>query len=125
MQVRSMLGKKKDQGFTLIEIMLVLAIAGLILVIVFLAVSGAQKARRDTQRKEDVARMATLLESYASNNSGNYPGSTGVAADWTTFWTNYIASSNFKSPSTGAVYTQGTMITTGSTVTSVPALDTV
>jgi prepilin-type N-terminal cleavage/methylation domain-containing protein len=48
---------KKEKGFTLIEIVLVLAIAGLLLVIVFLAVSGAQKSRRDTQRKNDNARL--------------------------------------------------------------------
>lgn len=64
---------KKDKGFTLIEIVLVLAIAGLLLVIVFLAVSGAQKSRRDTQRKQDVSRVAAALESYASNYSGGYP----------------------------------------------------
>lgn len=64
---------KKDKGFTLIEIVLVLAIAGLILVIVFLAVSGAQKSRRDTQRKSDVSRIAAAMENYASNNNGTYP----------------------------------------------------
>lgn len=47
---------KKSEGFTLIEIVLVLAIAGLILVIVFLAVAGAQRARRDTGRKDAVNR---------------------------------------------------------------------
>ena len=42
-KVRYMLGKllKDKKGFTLIEIVLVLAIAGLIMVIVFLAVGGA------------------------------------------------------------------------------------
>lgn len=64
---------KKDKGFTLIEIVLVLAIAGLLLVIVFLAVSGAQKSRRDSQRKGDVSRIAAALESYASNANGAYP----------------------------------------------------
>ncbi len=64
---------KKDKGFTLIEIVLVLAIAGLLLVIVFLAVSGAQKSRRDSQRKNDISRVAAALESYASNTSGAYP----------------------------------------------------
>jgi prepilin-type N-terminal cleavage/methylation domain-containing protein len=64
---------KKEKGFTLIEIVLVLAIAGLLLVIVFLAVSGAQKARRDTQRKNDLSRIAANLETYAGNTNGTYP----------------------------------------------------
>jgi prepilin-type N-terminal cleavage/methylation domain-containing protein len=65
---------KKDKGFTLIEIVLVLAIAGLLLVIVFLALSGAQKSRRDTARKNDAARMLAAIESCASNgsNAGSY-----------------------------------------------------
>jgi prepilin-type N-terminal cleavage/methylation domain-containing protein len=78
-KVRNLL-KKKDQGFTLIEIVLVLAIAGLIMVIVFLAVSGAQKSRRDTQRKQDANAFAAALEQYASNNGGSYPAGATIAA---------------------------------------------
>ncbi|HEY2004241.1 MAG TPA: type II secretion system protein [Candidatus Saccharimonadia bacterium] len=91
---------KKEKGFTLIEIVLVLAIAGLILVIVFLAVSGAQKSRRDTQRKNDNARLLSQLESYASNNNGAYP-TTGVQQ--ATFTTTYLPS-NFNDPTTGGQY---------------------
>ncbi len=88
---------KKDKGFTLIEIVLVLAIAGLLLVIVFLAVSGAQKSRRDSQRKNDNARMLAQLESYASNSNGVYP--TTLAQ-----FTPYLPT-NFNDPSTGNAYT--------------------
>lgn len=63
---------KKERGFTLIEIVLVLAIAGLLLVIVFLAVSGAQRSRRDSQRKNDAARVLSAVESCAGNNQGAY-----------------------------------------------------
>lgn len=64
---------KKDQGFTLIEVVLVLAIAGLILVIVFLAVQGAQRGRRDTERKNAAARLVAAAEQVASNNAGTLP----------------------------------------------------
>jgi prepilin-type N-terminal cleavage/methylation domain-containing protein len=105
---------KKEKGFTLIEIVLVLAIAGLLLVIVFLAVSGAQKSRRDTQRKNDLSRIASSLESSASNNNGSYPGGAG-GQTWAAFWTAYVnnATSNLKDPSTGTVYTQGPQTGTG------------
>lgn len=90
---------KKEKGFTLIEIVLVLAIAGLLLVIVFLAVSGAQKSRRDSQRKNDLSRLSSQIESYASNTNGTYPTTLQIAGFQT-----YIPT-NFKDPSTGANYT--------------------
>lgn len=95
---------KKEKGFTLIEIVLVLAIAGLILVIVFLALSGAQKSRRDTQRKTDVGRIASQLEQYASNNNGAYPT---TAAQLTTFTGTYLfagGATDYQDPSTGGNY---------------------
>jgi len=105
---------KKEKGFTLIEIVLVLAIAGLLLVIVFLAVSGAQKSRRDSQRKNDLSRIAAQLESFAGNYNGCYPGSasaggcTATVPDWTAFWgSSYITGGNFNDPTTGAAYTNG------------------
>jgi prepilin-type N-terminal cleavage/methylation domain-containing protein len=101
---------KKEKGFTLIEIVLVLAIAGLLLVIVFLAVSGAQKSRRDTQRKNDLSRIAAQLESYASNQNGIYPTAvqfSAVAAGPLNFWGTYVLSGNYNDPTSGTVYTPG------------------
>lgn len=102
---------KKEKGFTLIEIVLVLAIAGLLLVIVFLAVSGAQKSRRDSQRKNDLSRIAAQLESFAGNYNGCYPGSAGLGGCAATvpniasFWgSTYITGGNFNDPSSGTQY---------------------
>lgn len=69
----------KNNGFTLIEIVLVLALAALILAIVFVALSGANRARRDTARKNDAARMLAAIESCASNNQGLYSSCTTQA----------------------------------------------
>ncbi len=66
----------KKEGFTLIEIVLVLAIAGLILVVVFLAVGGANRANRDTTRTNEAGQIAAVIESYARNNNGTYPTTT-------------------------------------------------
>jgi prepilin-type N-terminal cleavage/methylation domain-containing protein len=116
---------KKEKGFTLIEIVLVLAIAGLMLVIVFLAVSGAQKSRRDAQRKNDVSRIAAQLESYASNYNGVYPTNVqfpaGVAVVGN-FWGTYVPVANFTSPLTGAAYTPSVAWPVGA---AVPTTDTV
>ena len=64
---------EKRSGFTLIEIVIVLAIAALIMVIVFVAVQGAQRARRDTARKNDANIILTAAQQYMSNNSGSVP----------------------------------------------------
>lgn len=66
-----MLARRK--GFTLIEIVIVLAIAALIMVIVFVAVQGANRARRDTSRKNDANTVLAQAEQWASNNNGDYP----------------------------------------------------
>lgn len=65
----------KPQGFTLIEVVIVLAIAGLIFVIVFLAVGQAQAARRDTQRKNEANRLKAAIDQYSANNNGAVPTS--------------------------------------------------
>lgn len=72
---------KRQKGFTLIEIVLVLAIAGLLLVIVFLAVGNAQRARRDHQRKQDLARALASIETYAGNHGGRVPTDQASADD--------------------------------------------
>ena len=65
--------KKKSSGFTLIEIILVMAIAGLIVSMIFIALPQTQRTRRDTARKNDLGRLQTQIEFYASNHSGLYP----------------------------------------------------
>jgi len=64
----------KKSGFTLIEIVIVLAIAALIMVIVFVAVQGAQKSRRDTERRATASRVLASLTNCASDNSGTIGG---------------------------------------------------
>lgn len=66
------------EGFTIIEVVLVLAIAGLIFLIVFVALPALQRNQRDTQRKNDMARLKTAIESYKANNHGQLPWTYGV-----------------------------------------------
>jgi len=65
--------RKSLTGFTIIEVLIVLAIAGLILLIVFLAVPALQRNSRNTQRKNDVARMLAGMSEWANNNGGALP----------------------------------------------------
>lgn len=65
---------KNRQGFTIIEVMIVLAIAGLIMLIVFLAVPALQRASRNTSRKNDTGNFSSALSTWISNNNGSLPG---------------------------------------------------
>lgn len=60
----------KQRGFTIIEVALVLAIAGLIFVVIFLAFPALQNSQKDTTRKQDVARVISALQSYTADHEG-------------------------------------------------------
>jgi prepilin-type N-terminal cleavage/methylation domain-containing protein len=102
--------RQKEKGFTIIEVVLVLAIAGLIFLMVFIALPALQRSQRDTQRKNDLSRIVTALNSYQSNNRGNLP------TDWSDFVDRYITTSGdtFVDPSGNdyVVRTGGTVPTT-------------
>ncbi len=67
--------KQLTKGFTIIEVVLVLAIAGLIFLMVFVALPALQSGQRDTARKNDVGSVATAVSNYTANNRGNFPSS--------------------------------------------------
>jgi len=87
--------QQKEKGFTIIEVVLVLAIAGLIFLMVFIAVPALQRNQRDTQRKNDLSRAQTAVTSYSSNNRNALP------TDWGNFRTQYltVGSDTFIDPS--------------------------
>lgn len=64
---------RKESGFTIIEVLIVLAIAGLIMLIVFLAVPALQRNSRNTQIKNDASNVAGTISEFVSNNEGTLP----------------------------------------------------
>ena len=96
------------KGFTIIEVVLVLAIAGLIFMMVFIALPSLQRSQRDTQRQNDMSKVVTALQNYMTNNRGSLPtgtlgyvaghteqgdissSSSGVTKEWTYFYDNYL-----------------------------------
>lgn len=67
--------RKRDQkGFTIIEVLIVLAIAGLIMLVVFLAIPALQRNSHNTQRKNDVSALIGAVQEYEDNNGGALPG---------------------------------------------------
>ena len=72
---------KNKQGFTIIEVVLVLAIAALIFLMVFIALPALQRSQRNTQRRDDMSRFSSQIAQYQSNNRGKVPDSDD---DWGT-----------------------------------------
>ena len=99
------INKINKKGFTIIEVVLVLAIAGLIFLMVFLALPALQRSQRDTQRKNDASRLRAAVTDYTSNNRGNLPwDGANLKSD---FISKYITTNNtttFNDPSTNSEY---------------------
>lgn len=74
--------KKRNEGFTIIEVLIVLAIAGLIMLIVFLAVPALQRNSRNTRRRDDVGKALAAVNDWVTNNGGKIP-TEGTAAEVT------------------------------------------
>ena len=68
-------GKFVNHGFTIIEVALVLAIAGLIFLVVFLALPALQNSQKDTARRQDVGMVVRAINSYLADspNSAWFP----------------------------------------------------
>lgn len=75
--MQKLLKNRKSSGFTIIEVLIVLAIAGLIMVVVFLAVPALQRQGRNNALNTNANNIFTGVNNFVSNNNGTLP--TGVA----------------------------------------------
>lgn len=68
-----MVTQQSKKGFTIIEVVLVLAIAGLIFLMVFIALPALQRSQRDQARKNDASVVASAINTWgsATRRSGN------------------------------------------------------
>ena len=105
-------------GFTIIEVLIVLAIAGLILLIVFLAVPALQRNSRDTQRKRDASRVLAAAHEVLVNNGNSIASLTGGSSG--NIATTIGALSYYGSTSTNPVVAAGT-----ATATNTETVDTI
>ncbi len=74
--------KKQHQGFTLIEILIVVAIIAILASVVLVGLGPTQQQGRDARRLSDLREVQTALELYYNQN-GSYPS----ASDWTSLTT--------------------------------------
>lgn len=63
---------KKNQAFTLIELLLVIAIIGILATIITAAITNARQQSRDTRRVADIATIQQAIELYQMD-VGVYP----------------------------------------------------
>jgi len=70
---------QKQKGFTIIEVMIVLAIAGVIMMLLFLVVPTLQRNNRNTQIQNDAAALLTYIGEYSIQKNGALPA--GVDED--------------------------------------------
>ncbi|MFZ2835990.1 MAG: prepilin-type N-terminal cleavage/methylation domain-containing protein [Candidatus Saccharimonadales bacterium] len=69
---------KKQTGFTIVELLIVIVIIGILAAITIVAYNGIQGRARDTQRAQDMQTIVKALELYKATN-GVYPAAVGTA----------------------------------------------
>ncbi len=94
--------QNRSEGFTIIELLIVLAIAALIILIVLIAVPQLQRNQRNTARQNIAGRIATEINNFAGNNNGTLPLATdsGTSAFGEGFADRYLDGVDTNDPST-------------------------
>lgn len=115
---------KKEKGFTIIEVLIVLAIAGLILLVVFLAVPALQRNSRNTQRSTDVGNVLSAISEYVGNNNGQLPAAGATSGGATGSLTIGASGSNTVPVSLGYYTADNVTIVAGGTGTTANPNDT-
>lgn len=64
--------KLKQQGFTIVELLIVIVVIGILAALVITTFSGIQQKGRNTERLTDIKALHAQLEAYYAQN-GRYP----------------------------------------------------
>ncbi len=64
--------KTKQQGFTIVELLIVIVVIGILAALVITTFTGIQKKARDTERQTDIKAIHGQVEAYYAQN-GAYP----------------------------------------------------
>ena len=74
--------RNKQQGFTIIELLIVIVVIGILAAIVITTYSGIQAKARNAVRQTDIQSIQTQLEAFYSQN-GYYPSNADLnSASW-------------------------------------------
>lgn len=69
--------KKRSQGFTIVELLIVIVVIGILALLVITTYSGIQQKARNSKRQTDIQSIQTQLEAFFSQN-GYYPSLTDM-----------------------------------------------
>ena len=69
--------KNKQQGFTIVELLIVIVVIGILAALVITTFTGIQQKARDTERETDIKALQGQIEAYYAQK-GNYPTRTNV-----------------------------------------------
>ena len=109
--------KKRDQGFTIVELLIVIVVIGILALLVITTYSGIQQKARNSKRSSDVKSLQTHLEAFYSQN-GYYPSRANInSASWRTTNMKSLEGEAIKDPSS----TCDTSSNSGSCVVTSPA----
>ena len=90
------LNKTNKKGFTLIEVVLVLAIGGLIFLLAFIAFRNASVNRRDGVRRADASRFVAEMDNYLGDSGATTPPSNALGL---ALFVNKYIDANWSGPS--------------------------
>lgn len=83
-------------GFTIIELLIVLAMAGIILALVIGVIPTLQRTSRNDQRRQDVQAILEAVSQYQLNNSGNFPNDCDGDCEQGTNYLRFTKLSNYE-----------------------------
>jgi prepilin-type N-terminal cleavage/methylation domain-containing protein len=72
--------KLTPRGFTLVELMIVIAIIGILAAALFPSLTSYLARGRDTSRAAGIKEISTAVAAYTIDNGGTVPNATGPAA---------------------------------------------
>lgn len=62
-----------NKGFTLLELLVVIGIIGILISLITVSFTSAQKSGRDSRRRQDLTSIQNAMEQYYAQNNFTYP----------------------------------------------------